>query len=118
MAGSALSRPRRAPLPPASFPCAYLGIDGNVTPTVEGKDFGNYKPATVIVEKQTVPDGAAGSFAFTSTIPGKAAFNLTDGQQNSTTRDPGRLHGDRDGAGRLGTDRHHLLGRHDRAELQ
>ena len=36
-----------------------------------------------------MPDGAAGSFAFTSTIPGKAAFNLTDGQQNSTTLIPG-----------------------------
>ncbi len=59
--------------------------DRNVT----GKDFANYKKATVIVEKQTVPDGAAGSFAFTSTIPGKASFNLTDGQQNSTSLDPG-----------------------------
>ena len=36
-----------------------------------------------------MPDGAAGSFAFTSTIPGKANFNLTDGQQNSTEVDPG-----------------------------
>ena len=46
-----------------------------MTPNVTGKDFGNYKNATVIVEKQTVPDGASQSFAFTSTIPGKANFN-------------------------------------------
>ena len=45
--------------------------------------------ATIIVEKQTEPDGAFTSFAFTSTIPGKAAFNLTDGQTNSTEVDPG-----------------------------
>ena len=75
--------------PNGDFPCAHTGIDGEVTPNVTGKDFGNYKNATIIVEKQTVPDGAAGSFAFTSTIPGKAAFNLTDGQQNSTTLIPG-----------------------------
>ncbi len=75
--------------PAGQFPCAYLNIDGDVTPNVTGKDFGNYKNATIIVEKQTVPDGAATSFAFTSTIPGKANFNLTDGQQNSTTLIPG-----------------------------
>ena len=75
--------------PNGDFACAYTGIDGDVTPNVTGKDFGNYKKATVIVEKQTVPDGAAGSFAFTSTIPGKASFNLTDGQQNSTEVTPG-----------------------------
>ena len=67
------------------LPVRVRDIDGDVTPNVIGKDFGNYKKATIIVEKQTVPDGAAGSFAFTSTIPGKASFNLTDGQQNSTT---------------------------------
>ncbi len=71
------------------FPCAYLDIDASDNPNVTGKDFGNYKKATVIVEKQTVPDGAAGSFAFTSTIPGKASFNLTDGQSNSTEVTPG-----------------------------
>jgi len=71
------------------FPCAYTGIDGGATPNVTGKDFGNYKPATVIVQKQTVPDGAAGSFAFASTIPGKASFSLSDGQSNSTAVTPG-----------------------------
>ena len=71
------------------FPCAYVNIDSSDNPNVVDKDFGNYKNPTIIVEKQTVPDGAAGSFAFTSTIPGKAAFNLTDGQQNSTTLIPG-----------------------------
>ena len=55
----------------------------------EDKDFANYRKATITVEKQTVPDGAAGSFGFTTTIPGKASFSLTDGQSNSTTVDPG-----------------------------
>ena len=41
------------------FPCAYVDIDASDNPVVVGKDFGNYKNATVIVEKQTVPDGAA-----------------------------------------------------------
>ena len=59
--------------------------DRNIT----GKDFANYKKATVIVEKQTVPDGAAGSFGFTTTIPNKASFNLSDGESNSTSVDPG-----------------------------
>src|SRR5918995_608217 len=58
---------------------------------VIGRNFANYRKATVIVEKQTVPDGAAGSFAFTSTIPGKANFSLSDGQSNSTQVDPGVL---------------------------
>ena len=71
------------------FPCAYVDIVAAANKVVTGKDFGNYKKPTVIVEKQTVPDGAATSFAFTSTIPGKAAFNLTDGQQNSTEVIPG-----------------------------
>jgi uncharacterized repeat protein (TIGR01451 family) len=75
--------------PNGDFPCGYTDIDGGVSPVVTGKDFGNYKKATVIVEKQTVPDGAAGSFAFTSTITGKANFNLTDGQTNSTEVVPG-----------------------------
>ena len=71
------------------FPCAYVDIDAGEESNVTGKDFGNYKKPTIIVEKQTVPDGAATSFAFTSTIPGKASFNLTDGQQNSTEVTPG-----------------------------
>ena len=71
------------------FPCAYVDIDSGDEPNVIDKDFGNYKKATVIVEKQTVPDGASASFAFTSTITGKASFNLTDGQQNSTEVTPG-----------------------------
>src|SRR5918998_5189017 len=60
------------------FACAHTGIDGTATPNVSGKDFGNFKPAVVTVEKQTAPDGAAGSFAFTTTISGKAAFSLGD----------------------------------------
>ena len=76
---------------------------GATTPNVSGKDFGNYKNATVIVEKQTVPDGAAGSFDFTSTIPGKASFSLTDGQQNSTSVTAGHVHGDGDGRRRTST---------------
>src|SRR5215208_2175147 len=72
-----------------AFPCAYTGINGATTPNVSGQDFGNYKPAVVEVEKQTVPDGAAGSFGFTSTIPGKGSFDLSDGQAVSTTVAPG-----------------------------
>jgi len=71
------------------FPCSHNGIDGATTPNASGKDFGNYKQAVVKVEKQTVPDGADGSFAFTSTIPGKATFSLSDGQVNETTVNPG-----------------------------
>ncbi|HKH17342.1 MAG TPA: SdrD B-like domain-containing protein [Solirubrobacteraceae bacterium] len=56
---------------------------------VSGKDFANYRKAVVKVEKQTLPDGAAGSFAFTSTLPGKASFSLSDNGTNSTTVDPG-----------------------------
>ena len=36
-----------------------------------------------------MPDGAAGSFAFTSDIPGKAAFNLSDNGVETATVDPG-----------------------------
>ena len=57
--------------------------------TITGKDFANYKKAVVKVEKQTLPDGAAGSFAFASTIPGKASFDLSDNGVNTTTVDPG-----------------------------
>ena len=57
--------------------------------TITGKDFANYKKAVVKVEKQTVPDGAAGSFSFTSTITGKPSFSLSDGGIETTTVDPG-----------------------------
>ncbi len=56
---------------------------------VGGLKFGNYKKALVRVEKQTVPDGAAGSFGFTSTLPGKASFNLSDGGVEETLVKPG-----------------------------
>jgi hypothetical protein len=56
---------------------------------VGGLKFGNYKKALVRVEKQTAPDGAAGSFAFTSTIPGKPSFDLSDGGVEATSVDPG-----------------------------
>jgi len=71
------------------FPCAYAGINGATAPNVSGKDFGNYKPAVVKVAKQTVPDGAAGSFAFTSTITGKESFSLADDGVETTTVTPG-----------------------------
>jgi hypothetical protein len=71
------------------FPCAYAGINGGTTPNVSGKDFGNYKPAVVKVAKQTVPDGAPDSFAFTSTITGKPSFDLSDDGVETTTVNPG-----------------------------
>src|SRR5215216_6410919 len=69
--------------------CEHTATISAADRNITGKDFANYKKATVIVEKQTVPDGAAGSFPFTSTIPGKASFSLTDGQTSSTSVDPG-----------------------------
>ena len=33
------------------FPCAYTGINGATTPNVSGKDFGNYKPGAVVIDK-------------------------------------------------------------------
>jgi hypothetical protein len=59
-------------------PCRFdvALADGGV---VGGLEFGNYKQALVRVEKQTAPDGAPGSFGFTSTLPGKASFSLSDG---------------------------------------
>jgi hypothetical protein len=60
--------------------------DGGV---VGGLKFGNYQKARVRVEKQTVPDGAADSFGFTSTLPGKASFNLSDGGVEETLVKPG-----------------------------
>jgi hypothetical protein len=46
---------------------------------VGGLEIGNYKKARLRVRKETLPDGAAGSFGFTSTIPGTASFSLADG---------------------------------------
>src|SRR5215211_1456930 len=69
--------------------CEHTATISAADRNITGKDFANYKKATVIVEKQTVPDGAAGSFPFTSTIPGKASFSLTDGQTSPTSVDPG-----------------------------
>ena len=71
------------------FPCAHTGIDGTTTPNATGKDFGNYKPAVIKVAKQTVPNGAPESFAFTSTIPDKAGFQLTDDGVETTSVTPG-----------------------------
>ena len=33
------------------FPCAYTGIDGDATPNVTGKDFGNFKPGKIELDK-------------------------------------------------------------------
>src|SRR5215211_636410 len=33
------------------FPCAYLNIDGEATPNVTGKDFGNFKPGEIELDK-------------------------------------------------------------------
>jgi hypothetical protein len=38
----------------------------------------NTKRGTVIIEKQTNPDGVAGSFPFTQNVDGTGAFNLSD----------------------------------------
>ena len=57
--------------------------------------FTNTKRGTIIVEKQTVPDGAAGSFTFTGDAAGTisdngtiTAINLVPGTYSSTENDP------------------------------
>jgi hypothetical protein len=57
--------------------------------------FTNTKRGTIIVEKQTNPDGAAGSFTFTGTAAGTisdngqiAVANLVPGTYTSTETDP------------------------------
>lgn len=58
--------------------------------------FTNTKRGTIIVEKQTVPDGAQGSFTFTGDAAGSigdggqiVVSNLKPGQYSSTEADPG-----------------------------
>ena len=74
-------------LPNGPFPCAYLDIDVDDDPVVVGRDFGNYKQATITVEKQTVPDGETALFDFT--LDGQADFDLSDGQSADFLVDPG-----------------------------
>ena len=57
--------------------------------------FTNTKRGTIIVEKQTSPDGAAGNFTFTGTAAGTIAdngtitvANLVPGTYTSTETDP------------------------------
>ncbi|HVF80163.1 MAG TPA: hypothetical protein VNA28_17855, partial [Solirubrobacteraceae bacterium] len=51
--------------------------------------FTNAKDGTLIVEKQTLPDGDPDSFGFTTTATGAGTFALTDGATESRTVVPG-----------------------------
>jgi uncharacterized repeat protein (TIGR01451 family) len=56
------------------FPCAYTGIDGSATPNVTGKDFGNYRPGKIELDKEadagTVDAGEDIGFTLTVTNTG------------------------------------------------
>jgi hypothetical protein len=47
--------------------------------------FTNARKGTVIIEKQTNPDGASGSFAFSQNVDGTGNFNLSDGGTKTFT---------------------------------
>ena len=71
-----------------------------MTPNVSGKDFGNYKNATVVVDKVTIPADDPQEFSFTDDLPG-------DPSRSPTTTRPiavgqaRHLHGDRGRRDRL-----------------
>ena len=56
--------------PNGVFPCAYTGIDGEATPNVTGKDFGNFKPGDIELEKVADDDtvSAGDPIGFTLTV--------------------------------------------------
>ena len=70
-----------------------IGLSAGETVTCT---FNNTKRGTIIVEKQTSPDGATGSFTFTGTAAGTISdngkitvANLVPGTYTSTEADPG-----------------------------
>ena len=91
---------------PANTKCSLLPAGQNVAPggyavtitsgsTEPGNDFGNFKKGTIIVEKQTDPDGAPGLFTFTGTAAGQIGDNgtitvndLLPGSYTSSETDP------------------------------
>jgi hypothetical protein len=48
--------------PGGRFPCAHGPIDAATTPNAEGRDFGNWFPAQLTVEKEIEPAGDPGRF--------------------------------------------------------
>ena len=88
--------------PTGRFPCAYVDIDASDDPVVTDKDFGNYKKPTIIVEKQTVPDGAAGVVRVHVDDPGQGELQPDRRPAELDRGDAGRLHGDRDACRRAG----------------
>jgi uncharacterized repeat protein (TIGR01451 family) len=48
--------------PDGRFPCAHGPIDVNTTPYARGRDFGNWLPASITVEKQIFPPDDPGQF--------------------------------------------------------
>ena len=56
--------------PNGVFPCAYTGTDGEATPNVTGKDFGNFKPGDIELEKVADDDtvSAGDPIGFTLTV--------------------------------------------------
>ena len=42
--------------------CGWRSIDANTTPNAQGRDFGNYLPARLVVKKELEPSGDPGRF--------------------------------------------------------
>ena len=87
------SKPGSGSVSPAGTqPCQSVTITKD---TETSASFGNYRRGTIIVEKQTEPNGAPGSFTFTGTAAGTIAdngqitvANLVPGTYTSTESDP------------------------------
>jgi hypothetical protein len=48
--------------PGGRFPCAWGPIDANATPNAQGRDFGNWFPAQLVLEKEIEPANDLGRF--------------------------------------------------------
>ena len=90
------SKPGAASVSPAGTqPCQSVTITKS---TETAASFGNFKKGTIIVEKQTIPNGAPGQFTFTGTAAGTIADNgtitvnnLMPGNYTSSEADPSGL---------------------------
>jgi len=83
------------------FPCAYLNIDGEATPNVTGKDFGNFKPGEIELDKvaddatvsagdpigftltvSNTGEGLAHDVTLTDTLPSNAGLSWSESPDN------------------------------------